>query len=311
MKPKSRHYNLIFVAFLAVLPFILANEYYVHVACMIGIWVILNIGLNLIYGYTGQISLGHGAFYGVGAYGVSYFEMHFKLPFVLSSCLAIAISGAFAFVLGMPTLRLRHHYLALATLGFGLVLEVVMIQWERVTGGAAGLYGIPDLTLFNILLEGKYFYYVVLTGVLLVYYVNYHLLDSSFGRAFVAIRESEIAGATLGIHTYLYKNIAFTISAMIAAVAGCIYAHLNQYLSPELFGVYTSIYMLSAVVVGGTGKTFGAVFGALFVILLPEFLYVAADYSVLVNASILLIVLIFLPEGVMGFVEKKIGKRLL
>lgn len=303
--------NLTVVICLLAFPFIVPNEYYIHVACMIGIWVILAIGLNFIYGYTGQISLGHAAFYGIGAYGVAYFEMHLNAPYILAAILAIGLSGIFAFLLGIPTLRLRHHYLALATLGFGLVGEVVMIQWEGVTGGAAGLYGIPDLKLFNVLLEGKYFYYLVMAGVLLVYFVNYHLLNSSFGRAFVAIRESEVAGATMGINIFIYKNLAFAISAMMAAVAGCLYAHLNQYLSPDLFGVYTSIYMLSAVVVGGTGKTLGAVFGAFFIILLPEFLYVVEDYSVLVNALILLMILLFLPEGVVGFFEKKIGKQFL
>ena len=301
------HLSLLFL--LALLPYAAPNDYYTHVACMVGIWVILAMGLNLIYGYTGQISLGHGAFYGVGAYGVSYFEMAFGFPFVVSAPLALMVSGAFAFVLGLPTLRLRHHYLALATLGFGLVMEVVMLQWDAVTGGATGLYGIPDLTLFGFVLKGKYFYYVVLTAVMVVAYVNYHLLRSSYGRAFVAIRESEIAASTLGINTSGYKILSFTISAMIAATAGVLYAHLNQYLSPDLFGVYTSITMLSAVVVGGAGKILGAVVGALFIVLLPEFLYIAADYSVLVNASILLLILIFLPQGIVGFLEKLTGKR--
>lgn len=278
---------------------------------MLGIWVILSIGLNLIFGYAGQISLGHGAFYGIGAYGVSYFEMQLGAPFLLSLIMAVSLSGAFACILGVPTLRLSHHYLALATLGFVIVMEIVMIQWQSVTGGGSGLYGIPDLSLFNTVLTGKYYYYVILATVLIVYYINRNILRSSIGRAFIAVRESEVASSTLGINIALYKNLAFTISAMMAALAGCLYAHLNQYLSPELFGAYTSIYILSAVVVGGKGKTIGAVIGASFIILLPEFLYVAAEYAILVNALILLLVLVFLPGGVAGFLERKLRTKFL
>ncbi len=274
---------------------------------MIGIWIILTTGLNLIFGYTGQISLGHGAFYGIGAYGVSYFQMKFGIPFLLSIPISISISGIFAYLLGIPTLRLKHHYLALATLGFGIVMEIVMIQWQSVTGGASGLYGIPDLIFFGRTIDGSNYYYIILVFTLLVYYMNAHLLRSSFGRAFVAIRESEIAGSTLGINTALYKNLAFTISAMMAALAGCLYAHLNQYLSPELFGPYTSIYLLSAVIVGGKGKTAGAIVGAFFMILLPEFFYFAAEYSMLVNAVIFLLVLVLIPDGIAGFIQRKIS----
>jgi len=294
-----------------IFPFVSPNEYYIHVACMVGIWVILTIGLNLIYGYTGQISLGHGAFYGIGAYGVSYFEMHLGAPFLLSILMAVAVSGLFAFLLGIPTLRLSHHYLALATLGFGIVMEIIMIQWGAVTGGASGLYGIPDLQILGFSLQGTRYYFILLLGAFLVYYLNQNILRSSFGRAFAAIRESEIAGGTLGINTALYKNLAFTISAMMAALAGCLYAHLNQYLSPELFGPYTSIYILSAVVVGGKGKTLGAVIGALFIILLPEFLYIAAEYAILVNAVILLVILVFFPQGIAGFIEMKVKRKLI
>lgn len=289
-------------------PLVSPNDYYIHVACMIGIWIILTTGLNLIFGFTGQISLGHGAFYGIGAYGVSYFQIEFGIPFIFSVPMALSISGLFAYILGIPTLRLKHHYLALATLGFGIVMEIVMIQWQSVTGGAAGLYGIPDLIFWGNIIEGKSYYYVVLCANLLIYYVNAQLLRSTFGRAFVAIRESEIAGSTLGINTARYKNLAFTISAMMAALAGCLYAHLNQYLSPELFGPYTSIYVLAAVIVGGKGKTAGAIVGAFFMILLPEFLYFAAEYSMLVNASIFLLVLVLIPDGIVGFISRRIPK---
>ncbi|MCK7542761.1 MULTISPECIES: branched-chain amino acid ABC transporter permease [Marinobacter] len=261
---------------LLVLPLLL-GEYYLSQASFVLIYAIVGLGLMLLSGFTGQISLGHAAFLAVGAYTEAVLSAR-GVPFVVSLPMAMAVSAAAGFVVGLPALRLKGIYLAIATLAFGFIVEVTLQQWESVTGGSMGLL-LEPVTLLGVTLDSESgFYYLALglTGLTLLILKN--LLRSPTGRAFVAIRDSEISARSMGIGLARYKTLAFVISAAITGLAGALYAHKLQFISPEQFGVFVSIELLMIIVIGGMGSLHGAFLGALFMTMLPEFIAILREY---------------------------------
>lgn len=251
----------VLMIFLAVFPLLFKN-YYVYVANYIAINIIVVIGLNLLVGYTGQISLGHAGFFAIGAYGTVILMTHAHLPFLAALFLAAMISALFGFLLGLPALRLEGPYLAIATLGFGLTITQVIGRIE-LFGGRQGLHA-PDLTIGPWALDTDVeFYYLLIFITIILSIAARNIIKTRVGRAFIAIRDAEIAAETMGVNLVLYKTLAFAVSAFYAGIAGGLYAFVLRFIEPEIFTLMMSIMFLAMAVVGGLGSITGSITGAI------------------------------------------------
>ena len=274
--------------------------YLLHLAILAGIYIILTVSINLIIGYAGQVSLGHAAFYGIGAYASALMSLNWHLPFPLAALGAILVAGACGLALGLPTLRLKEDYLAIVTLGFGVIVDLVFLNLE-ITGGPDGLAGIPSPRFLGISFRPAAVYLVlVAVAVLLVLVFTYRLVNSYHGRALRAIRDHEVTAQVMGINTPAYKIIIFTLAAGLAGLAGSLYAHYITFINPETFGLHTSILILTMAVLGGMGSMAGSVLGAVILTALPEALRQFQAYQDLVYGALLVGLLIWRPEGILG-----------
>ena len=251
---------LVLIAFLALFPFLFKN-YYVYVANYMAINVIVAIGLNILVGYTGQISLGHSGFFAIGAYGTLALMSKVGLPFVIALPAAALATAVFGFLIGLPALRLEGPYLSIATLGFGLTITRVIGRIEFF-GGRQGLHA-PELTIGPWHLStDRDFYYLLITLTVILTVAARNIIKTKVGRAFIAIRDADIAAETMGVNLMYYKTLAFAVSAFYTGLAGGLYAFVLRFIEPELFGLLMSILFLAMVVVGGLGSIFGAIAGA-------------------------------------------------
>ncbi len=253
---------LMFIAALISFPFIVPN-YYVYMANYMAINVIVTVGLNILVGYTGQISLGHAGFFAIGAYGTVLLMTALHLPFLLAIVAAAFIAAFFGFVLGLPALRLEGPYLAIATLGFGMAITQVIGRWQ-VFGGRMGLET-PNLSFGPYILESdRQLYFLIITITFLMTLAARNLMKTRVGRAFIAIRDSDIAAETMGVNLVFYKTLAFAVSAFYAGIAGGLFAFLLGFINPSTFNFILSIYFLAFVIVGGLGSIFGSIMGGVF-----------------------------------------------
>ena len=251
---------IVLIAFLALFPFLFKN-YYVYVANYMAINVIVAIGLNILVGYTGQISLGHSGFFAIGAYGTLVLMSKVGLPFVIALPAAALATALFGFLIGLPALRLEGPYLSIATLGFGLTITRVIGRIEFF-GGRQGLHA-PELTIGPWHLNtDRDFYYLLITLTVILTVAARNIIKTKVGRAFIAIRDADIAAETMGVNLMYYKTLAFAVSAFYTGLAGGLYAFVLRFIEPELFGLLMSILFLAMVVVGGLGSIFGAIAGA-------------------------------------------------
>jgi branched-chain amino acid transport system permease protein len=274
--------------------------YFLHLAILAGIYIILAVSLNLIIGYAGQVSLGHAAFFGIGAYASALAALHWHFPFPLAALGAMLISGACGLALGLPTLRLKEDYLAIVTLGFGVIADLVFLNLE-ITGGPDGLSGIPAPRLWGLSFRPQPLYLLLVAlAVALVLVVTYRLVASYHGRALRAIRDHETTAQVMGINTPAYKIVIFTLAAALAGLAGSLYAHYITFINPESFGLHTSILILCMVVLGGMGSIIGSVLGAVALAVLPEMLRQFQAYQDLIYGGLLVTLLIWRPEGLLG-----------
>jgi branched-chain amino acid transport system permease protein len=256
-----RVWFLMLIAFLVIYPF-LAPNYYIYMANYMAIHVIVTLGLNILVGYTGQISLGHAGFFALGAYFTVLSMTHLHLPFLLALLLGAFIAAFFGFILGLPALRLEGPYLAIATLGFGMAITQVIGRWQ-VFGGRMGLEA-PPLTLFTYILDSdRQRYFLIVTITFLMILAARNLMKTKVGRAFIAIRDSDIAAETMGVNLVYYKTLAFAVSAFYAGVAGGLFAFLLGFINPSTFNFILSIYFLAFVIVGGLGSIFGSIMGGI------------------------------------------------
>jgi branched-chain amino acid transport system permease protein len=268
-------YGLLLAALL-VAPWLLP-DYYVSQLVFIWIYAIAAIGLMILVGFTGQVSLGHAAFLAMGAYTEAYLQQH-GWPFALSLTFSALVAGITGIIVGLPALRVKGMYLAIATLAFGFIVEEGIARAESITGGNAGK-AIGTLEVFGLPIDSEQrFYYLSLFVLALVVVGVMNLLRSPTGRAFVAIRDSEISAQSMGIHLARYKTIAFALSAAVAGIAGALYAHKLRYLSPDQFTFLQSIELLIILVIGGVGSIYGAIFGAAFWIAVQQFIVLAKDW---------------------------------
>jgi branched-chain amino acid transport system permease protein len=272
-----------------------------HVAVLCTLYVVLTLSLNLITGFCGQFSLGHAGFYGIGAYTAALLAVHYQSPFVLNLAAAALLAGASGFLIGLPTLRLGGIYLAMATLGFGEIIYLVLLNWLAVTRGPLGIPAIPGPAFLGVDLDtpGRQ-YYVGLALAALTALVVARLVNSRFGEAIQAIREDEIAAEAMGVPTTRLKVLTFTVSAAIAGVAGAFFAHYTSFISPSSFTLVESILVLSILVFGGMGSIEGSIAGAVLLTVAPEVFRFLAEYRMVIYGAILLGLIIFRPQGLLG-----------
>ncbi len=303
----SRNYLslLILAVGMALLPLAISNVYYLGILVFVGIYAIITIGLSLLMGYAGQLSLGHAAFFGLGAYASGIMATRWNIPPAGAALLAAVFTGLVAFVIGIPTLRLKGHYLAMATLGFGQIVYIVFNSWVDMTGGPSGFGNIPRLSLCGVIFDTDLkFFYLVWGLLILVLFLSLNLIHSRPGRALRTIHASEVAAATLGVDIVHYKVKIFVISAIYASIAGSLYASFVTFLSPGTFGISFSILLVTMVVFGGRFSLWGALLGTVVLTILPESLRVIKDYDILVYGVVLLLVMIFLPRGLVGLFDR-------
>jgi len=267
-------YGLLGVAVL-MLPFLL-DQYSVGEITWVFIYALCGVSLMVLVGYTGLVSLGHAAFLGIGAYAHAYFIDH-GAPWIVAATLAVAITTACGLVVGLPALRMTGIYLAIATLAFSVIIQEVFTRWESVTHGFAGMK-VDKPVIFGVSFDDdRSFYYLCLFFLIVVLWLTRNLLRAPTGRAWIAIRDSEIAAQSMGVNLAIYKSMAFAYSAGLMGLAGALFAHKISYLAPDIFSILLSIQFLLLVIVGGLGSLHGAVFGAIFVALLPPAIAILRD----------------------------------
>lgn len=267
-------YGLLAVA-VVVLPLLL-DDYSVGEISWVFIYGICGVSLMVLVGYTGLVSLGHAAFLGIGAYAHAYFIMH-GAPWIVAVILAVVITTACGLIVGLPALRMTGIYLAIATLAFSVIIQEVFSRWESVTHGFAGMKVDSPVIFGFAVADGRSFYFLCLFFLVIVLWLTRNLLRAPTGRAWIAIRDSEIAAQSMGVNLAIYKSMAFAYSAGVMGLAGALFAHKIGYLAPDIFTILLSIQFLLLVIVGGLGSLHGAVFGAIFVALLPPLIAILRD----------------------------------
>jgi len=285
-------------AALLVTPLVLNNPYSLGILNLIGIYVIVVLGLNLFIGYAGQISLGHAGFFGLGAYGSAILTATYHVPPWPAMLLTAAVLVLAALIIGIPTLRLSGHYLAMATLGFNHVVHSIFIQWDAVTGGPSGLSGVPPLSVFGLAFDNDVkFHYLVWTFAMVALTLCLNLVRSGVGRGLAALAQDEVAASVLGVDVSRAKVGVFVLSAVFASLAGSLYAHYFSYVNPDGFSIFKSLDLVIMVVVGGMGSIWGTLFGVAFITVLPHLVDFFETYSDIIHGVILVVILLFLPQG--------------
>ncbi|MGG3883131.1 branched-chain amino acid ABC transporter permease [Brevibacillus panacihumi] len=293
----------IYLVLMILFPFVMPDEYYRSVGIIIGLHAIVTIGLCLVMGLAGQISLGQAAFWGIGAYTSAVLTTKYGLPPLVGLVAAAIVPGLFAFILGRAIAGLQGYYLAMATLAFGYIVQIGITEWEPVTGGASGMISIPRVPFFGD--SELSMYYLIWAVVSCVLLFSLNVLNSRVGRAFRAIHKSEIAATSMGIDVRRFKLNAFVVSGMFAGISGGLYAHYMGILDPQPFGLHESIKFLTMVVVGGMTSIWGALIGTLVINFISEGLIAMSEFvpglqgdiDTIVFGGILVLIIMFMPEG--------------
>jgi branched-chain amino acid transport system permease protein len=306
----------VFVFALIIIPILIQQfqgiRHYMELMVFVGIFSLITIGLNLLIGYAGQISVGHAAFFGLGAYTSGVLTGRFDFNPWLALILAALVTLAVAYLVGVPCLKLHGHYLAMATLAVGVIIYIVLNEWDRVTGGPSGLTGIPKISLFGYRLDSDLKYYAFVWGVVVLCVIfSINLIHSRMGRALRSVSGSEDAAKAMGVNTPRVKIQVFLISALYASIAGSLYAHYMNFISPSTFGLFFSIKLIIMVVLGGIASIWGGILGALVITYLSnEWLSFLAEFELVTFGVVLLLMTIFLPDGIFGLVERfGLGKK--
>lgn len=293
------------LVFLAIFPF-MADQYRLDLAVQAGIYVMLALGLNIVVGQTGLLVLGYVAFYAVGAYTYALLSTGAGLSFWAALPVAAFFAGIFGLVLGAPVLRLRGDYLAIVTLGFGEITRIVLNNWDGLTGGPNGIPNIPRPSAGLMGFESlRNFYFLVLFMVVVTVFIVKRLNDSRIGRAWIAIREDEVAAEAMGVNTTWLKLLSFGLGAVLAGLAGVFYAAKMRFVSPESFNFLESVIILCMVVLGGMGSIPGVVLGAVVLYLLPEGLREFQQYRMLIFGGAMVAMMVFRPQGFIGTKRRK------
>jgi branched-chain amino acid transport system permease protein len=279
-----------------------SGAYITYLASIAGVYAIVAIGLNLLFGFTGLISIGHAAFLGTGAYTTAILLTRVPaIPFPVVMILSGILAAVLGFIVGLPALRLSGHYLAMATMGFGFVMEEIFLHWESLTKGTFGI-NVPKVSIGPILFVSRASkYYLIFTLAIIMILLAKNILNSKTGRAFIAVRDHEIAAQSMGVNLAWYKTLSFIISAFYAGIGGSLYAILLSYINSEAFNIWISVLYLEMVIVGGIASILGSIFGAVFLTILPEILGAKYQlYQLILQGVILVLALMFMPFGLSG-----------
>lgn len=291
------------ILILCILPFILQNSFHYEIAIMCMLNAVICIGLNMLVGYTGQISLGHGAFAGLGAYVSVILSTTFEFDPVLSIIISCIVLAVLAYLISKPILKLEGHYLAMGTLAVGIIISIVLKNESELTGGPDGM-GVGGFHILGYVFENDMQWYVI-SAILLVFsiWALQNVINSPFGRILRCIRDSETAAKAIGADVAYYKTYVFVLSVVIATIAGSLYSYYSGFISPEESGFSRSIQLVVIIVFGGLGRIYGAVFGAIIITALPQFLTSLHDYEHMVFGAIIIFVMIFMPKGIVSIFD--------
>ena len=305
----SRYLGLAILAvILAVLPLALSNGYYYDVAIRIAINAVIVIGLNLLIGFAGQISLGHAGFIGIGAYATAILTTHFNWHPLLAMAAGAVAAGLLAVLIAKPIFKLKGHYLAMATLGLGIIIAIVINNEGQYTGGPDGM-SVAALNIFGFEIAGEQRWYWLTAGLLLFsVWASLNLIDSPFGRALRALHGSEVASQVVGVDVARYKVAIFTLSAVFASIMGSLTAHYVGFLTPGVAGFFHSIELMTMVVIGGMASVFGSVIGAAILTMLPQLLTALEGWETVAFGGILIFTMIFMPKGLVPTLVARLGK---
>jgi branched-chain amino acid transport system permease protein len=289
------------VVLAVALPLLVNQSYFTHVLTVAAIYCILAMGLQLIIGYAGQLSIGHAAFFGAGAYGSAVLAVDVGLPVFVAMLGGAIVAGLLGAAIA-PISRLKGNYLAVATLGFLQIVHLVLLNWTPVTRGALGFLSIPGPELAGFSFDGELRYYYLVLAVAAAIYLSFRQLvaDNRFGRSLAALRQNELAAASVGVNPAFYKMQVFVLGAASAGLAGALFAHFIHYLNPNDFTLDVSIVLLMMIVIGGIGSLEGAIVGAVLLTFAPEYLRVFKDYRMVIYGGLLLVLMIFIPRGLVG-----------
>jgi len=313
-KIKNLPYPLQIVLFLGpffLFPLFDKNTYHLDLLTGVGIFALLAMGLNVVVGLTGLLNLGYAAFFGIGAYTYALLNLHWHWSFWCGLPAAGLVSMLFGFLIGMPSIRVRGDYLAITTLGFGEITRIAFNNLDQWTGGPNGLLGIARPRFFNysFSVNPTPYLYLVLVMIALTAFFLFRMSRSKIGRALVAIREDELAASCMGVPALHVKLVAFGVSAFIAGLAGAVFAAKQTIITPDSFDFVLSVLLLAMVVLGGMGNIWGAVLGALVLGVLPELLRGFAVYRMLIFGLVMILMMIFRPQGILGsqIIRRELG----
>ena len=305
---RRTNYSLfVLAAILLALPLLLPNTYYFDIANRMAINAIVVLGLNLLIGYAGQISLGHAGFFGIGAYASAVLTTHFSWPPIAALCAGAAGAALIAAAIAPPIFRLRGHYLAMATLGLGIVISIVLKNEAGYSGGPDGM-SVPPMSVFGWNIFGERQWYWLFAGILLFsVWACRNLIDSPFGRALRALHGSEVASQVVGVGVARYKVTIFVLSAFFASIMGSLTAHYVGFVTPDIAEFSHSIELVTMVVVGGMASVYGSVIGAVLLTALPQALTTLEGWETVAFGAILMLSMIFLPKGLVPTLAAKFG----
>jgi branched-chain amino acid transport system permease protein len=299
--------RLALVLALAVIPLLVRNNYQLFILTLIAFYTILTVGLSLVMGYAGQVSLGHATFFGVGAYATALLSVRFGWPPWSALLLSAAMTALIGFLIGVPIFRLRGHYLAMATLGLNVIFVLIIKNEAAVTGGSSGFTNIPPLSVAGVVFDNDVkMYYLAWAATLGVLWLSLNVVNSRVGRALRAIHASEVAAETLGVDANAFKLKVFAMAAGFAGLAGGLYAQSIRFISPSSFDILKSIQLVTMAAVGGLASVWGSIFGAAGVILLAQFLRdrmslvlggASGEQEIIVFGLLLMAIMVFMPEG--------------
>jgi branched-chain amino acid transport system permease protein len=295
----------VFIIFVCLLPILIVgfiqNIYYLRLFNLMIIYSFFALGLNILTGFTGITSFGHAGFFAVGAYGTALLSLRFGIPSLLAVLLSSFMTAIVGFLIGLPVIRISGIYLAMVTLGFAEFIKLLAINWEVVTGGPLGISNIPFLSIFGYSFESERSLFLFIFALLIVStIIFYRIVHSPYGQTLPAIKDDERAAQSMGIPCVKNKLISFYISGFYSGLAGALYAHFERFISPDISSFDLSILVLCMVVVGGMGSIIGSILGSIILVVLLEFLQPLGDYRLIVYGGLLMVMIMYFPQGLKG-----------
>ncbi|SIQ34576.1 branched-chain amino acid ABC transporter permease [Halanaerobium kushneri] len=294
-------YIFLLIIVLLILPFVVENQYVLHIAVLTLMYVLLSSSLNVIVGYTGQYNIGHVAFYAIGAYTAAIISTRFNLNFIIVILISGFVASLFSLMLGIPTLRLRGIFFAFTTLGFAEITRLTILNWRSLTRGPFGIPGVPIPQIFGMRLStNTHFYFMIFILLFLMLLMTYRIINSRVGRAWISIREDEQASASMGVDTFKYKIMNLMYGTFWAGVGGAFFAYFAGYVSADSFILDESFRFFAMVLVGGTGTLAGPILGGAVLTILPQVFRSFARYQMIIYGVAILLIIHYKPEGLLG-----------